>query len=60
MQHLLRDLIYDWELFANSAELRIPPLIQCAMLHCGKGRRPATSSRRSTRTTTATDASGVC
>ena len=31
--HLLRDLIYDWELFANSAELRIPPLIQCAMLH---------------------------
>ena len=31
--HLLRDLIYDWELFANSTELRIPPLIQCAMLH---------------------------
>ena len=31
--HLLRDLIYDWELFANNTELRIPPLIQCAMLH---------------------------
>jgi Fic family protein len=31
--HLLRDLIYDVETFANDSSLLIPPLVMCGMLH---------------------------
>ncbi len=31
--HLLRDLVYDIEVFANDTQLLIPPLVICGMLH---------------------------
>ena len=31
--HLLRDLVYDIEVFANDTQLLIPPLVMCGMLH---------------------------